>query len=123
MVMVGMGMPLMVVVMSMAVMVTAGMARMTMVVIKTALATTKGFNDDDEMDGEKAGDWRNEHWNQNHVPGMYGVQRVYDGLDSARVNVEVNRWSNFFLVACTRLYKPLCWSVGPSVAVSSEHAT
>ena len=32
-----------------------------------------------------------------------------------------------FLVACTLLYKPLCqsvgWSVGPSVAVSSQHAT
>ena len=23
-----------------------------------------------------------------------------------------------FLVACTRLYKPLCWSVGPSVCLS-----
>ena len=33
----------------------------------------------------------------------------------------------FFLVACTRLYKPLCrlvgWSVGRSVAEGSEHAT
>ena len=28
-----------------------------------------------------------------------------------------------FLVACMRLYKPLCWSVRPSVADSSEHAT
>ena len=34
---------------------------------------------------------------------------------------------NSFLVACTRLYKPLCWpvglSVGRSVAEGSEHAT
>ena len=28
-----------------------------------------------------------------------------------------------FLVACTRLYKPLCRSVGRSVAECSEHAT
>ena len=28
-----------------------------------------------------------------------------------------------FLVACTRLYKPLCRPVGRSVAVGSEHAT
>ena len=44
-----------------------------------------------------------------------------------RFPFSVQRAITLFLVACMRLYKPLCWSVcllvNPSVAVSSEHAT
>ena len=58
---------------------------------------------------------------------FFDFSKFYANLDFFANMLDLQTIILVYLVACTRLYKPLCWSVrwlvGPSVAVCSEYAT